>query len=82
MSTLIGQLGIVHICDWLTKVEQIYEPSSLLFHESWSIHQESSDFSPLFLTSLVITRTTGQLETPGEHVLETLENYFYFLMNE
>ena len=31
-STLIGQLATVHICDWLTKVEQIYEPSCLLFH--------------------------------------------------
>ena len=24
-STLIGQLGTVHIRDWLTKVKQIYE---------------------------------------------------------
>ena len=24
-STLIGQLATVHICDWLTKVKQIYE---------------------------------------------------------
>ena len=31
-STLIGQLATVHICDWLTKVIQIYEPSCLWFH--------------------------------------------------
>ena len=31
-STLIGQLatGTVHICDWLTKVKQIYEPGMIL----------------------------------------------------
>ena len=31
-STLICQLGTVHICDWLTKFKHIYEPSCLLFH--------------------------------------------------
>ena len=31
-STLIGQLVIVHICDWLTKFKRVYEPSSLLVH--------------------------------------------------
>ena len=31
-STLIGKLATVHICDWLTKVQQIYEPSWLLVH--------------------------------------------------
>ena len=34
VSTLIGQLGTVHICHWLTKIKQIYEPSCLLMH--WS----------------------------------------------
>ena len=34
INSLIGQLGAVHICDWLAKVKQIHEPSCLLFHES------------------------------------------------
>ena len=29
-STLIGKWATVHICDWLTKVKQINEPSYLL----------------------------------------------------
>ena len=29
LSTLIGQLGTVHICDWLTKVKKIYEPGMI-----------------------------------------------------
>ena len=29
-STLIGQLATVHICDWLTKVKQIYEQGMLI----------------------------------------------------
>ena len=33
LSTLIGQLAIVHTCDWLTKVELIYEATYLLVHE-------------------------------------------------
>ena len=28
-SILIGQLTTVHICNWLTKVKQIYEPGML-----------------------------------------------------
>ena len=32
LSTLFGQLTTVHICDWLIKVKQVYEPSFLLFH--------------------------------------------------
>ena len=32
LSTLIGQLATVHICDWLTKVKQIYDLSCLLVH--------------------------------------------------
>ena len=31
-STIIGQLATVHICDRLTKVNQIHEPSYLLVH--------------------------------------------------
>ena len=31
-SSLIGQLGTVHIHDWVTKIKKIYEPSCLLFH--------------------------------------------------
>ena len=32
LSTLIGQLATIHICDWLTKVKRIYEPFCLLVH--------------------------------------------------
>ena len=32
LSSLIGQQTTVHICDLLTKVKRIYEPSFLLFH--------------------------------------------------
>ena len=35
--TLIGQLGTAHICDWLIKVKQIYEPSCLLFHGLYNL---------------------------------------------
>jgi len=31
LSTLIGQLATVHICDWLTKDKQIYKLSSIIF---------------------------------------------------
>ena len=31
-SSLIGHLTTVCICEWLTKVKQIYDPSFLLFH--------------------------------------------------
>ena len=29
--TLIGQLAVVHICDWLTKDKQIHKLSSIIF---------------------------------------------------
>ena len=32
LSPLNDELGTVHICDWLTKVKSINEPSYLLFH--------------------------------------------------
>ena len=31
-SSLIGQLGTVHICDLLTEVKHTYEPYCLLFY--------------------------------------------------
>ena len=33
-STLIGQLAKVHICDWLTKVKQIY---AVLSADLWQL---------------------------------------------
>ena len=36
-SSLIGQLATIHICDWLTKVKQIYESSFLLVHDCDSL---------------------------------------------
>ena len=35
---LIGQLGTLHIFDWLTKFKRIYEPSCQLFHASFALY--------------------------------------------
>ena len=35
-STIIDQLATVHVCDWLTKVWRIYEPSCLLLNAIWN----------------------------------------------
>ena len=34
LSSLIGQLATVHICDWLTKVKQIY---AVLSADLWQL---------------------------------------------
>ena len=46
---IIRQLGTVHICDRLTKVKQIYEPSCLLFH----------GLNPIYIGSLTLFEAGG-----------------------
>ena len=43
LSTLIGQLATVHICDWLTKVKRIYEPGMAQRPKHFSAGAEPKD---------------------------------------
>ena len=62
LSTLIGQLATVHICDWLTKDKQIYKLSSIIFMTYGSLFSMIWAIVKLHRVKLLMIHTWCALE--------------------
>lgn len=56
-----GQLAEVHICDWLTNVKRIYEPSCLLFYGSRLGQKVQKSLGPQNFSLDTLLETTPSL---------------------